>query len=191
MPTGYTYEITKRDVSFEEFVWTCAHGMGAFILSKDDGLDKPLPTEYKPSEYHKNGIEKAEKRIAEINKISDSELKKKLVSQQKKDKKDHEKELKKAEIELERVIELNKKINTWVLPTVEHSGFKSFMLGQLELQKGESAHSVIYHKKALSELKEIDLENYRKKELASATRDLEYHSEKWQAEQDRTKERND
>jgi len=191
MPTGYTHEITERDVSFEEFVWTCAHGIGAFIMSRDDSFDAPLPLEYKASEYHKEGIEEAEKRIAEINKISDSALKKKLVAQQKKDKKYHESELKKAEIELERVKVIIHGIIRWVLPTKEHKGFKDFMIEQISLQEGESKNSVEYHKKALAELKEINVENYRTQELADATRDLEYHKKHWQEEQDRTKERNE
>src|SRR5882762_3281786 len=48
MPTGYTSRLHDGEQTFEEFLWTCARGMGAFVTMRDAPLDAPLPDEFGP-----------------------------------------------------------------------------------------------------------------------------------------------
>lgn len=68
MPTGYTDALYEgEDVSFEQFVWRCARGMGALVTMRDDPPDTPIPMRFVPqTAYYDRELEAARAEVARI-----------------------------------------------------------------------------------------------------------------------------
>lgn len=74
MPTGYTADIAN-DISFEQFVWRCARGMGALIMMRDDPYDAPVPEEFKPSTYNAEALKEAQARLTALRSMTPEQVK--------------------------------------------------------------------------------------------------------------------
>ena len=75
MPTGYTYPVKENEnLSFDEFIWSCARAFGALMHMRDDSSDQEirLPEQ---SEYHKDRIKEAKERLARLEKMTLAEAK--------------------------------------------------------------------------------------------------------------------
>ena len=68
MPTGYTYAVADGTVSdLRTFALTCARGMGALIMMRDDPSDADIPKRFEAdTKYHDNAIATARQRLAEL-----------------------------------------------------------------------------------------------------------------------------
>lgn len=51
MPTGYTANVPDG-ITFEQFVWQCARGMGALVMMRDEPTGAPIPERFEPSDYN-------------------------------------------------------------------------------------------------------------------------------------------
>ena len=65
MPTGYTSKIAEGQ-TFEQFVWSCARGMGALITMRDEPMDAPIPERIESTSYHKENARQAQEEIARL-----------------------------------------------------------------------------------------------------------------------------
>lgn len=184
MPTGYTAKLMDKGQDFREFVLTCARGMGACIMQRDDPMDEP-PKKQKPSDYHIKALAEAKRLIADIQKMKPAarlaygeKLKQEAVDSAKKG---HAKEL----AEEARLQEMRKLVSAWTPPTTDHNGLKDFMLDQLRI----SSHGD-WMAKYVAEYEAKDAESYVIEKLSKAARDIEYHNEEYGKEVNRTNERN-
>lgn len=64
MPTGYTAGVADGTVTdLRTFALTCARGMGALILMRDDPIDAPIPERFEPSDYSSKKLAEATSRL--------------------------------------------------------------------------------------------------------------------------------
>jgi hypothetical protein len=133
MPTGYTAIIGEQDnLTFPEFVMTCARAFGACVEMREDPINKAIPDEFVPSDYHQKEIVNHEKRLSELKKMSI-----KLASVQSHE--EYESEISSHNSYLCKKAALKKKyqsmlsqVKKWQAPTADHLGLKNFMIEQIE-----------------------------------------------------------
>jgi hypothetical protein len=131
MATGYTATIAEG-ISFNDFALQCARSFGALILMRDDPMDKPIPKEFKPSDYHSKKIVEIMKELKLLESLPESEANKR-AEQDYQTALDVKKEgLKKANKLREKYLAMLVKVQGWTPPTSDHTELKKFMVEQIE-----------------------------------------------------------
>lgn len=185
MPTGYTAKLMEKGQDFRSFVLTCARGMGACIMQRDDPMDQP-PAKQKPSEYASKALKDAEKKLAKMKGMSAAkqrshgeDLRSDAVASAMQS---HHKALE-EESRLERMAA---QVRAWTPPTGDHKGLKDFMLEQIKI----SSHGD-WCAKYVEEAKAKTPEAYFAEAVSKTARDLNYYAEEHAKEVARTNERNE
>lgn len=74
MPTGYTAKVATGEITeLKDFALTCARGMGALIMMRDEPASAPIPERFEPSPYYKDEADKAEAELAKLMAMSEQE----------------------------------------------------------------------------------------------------------------------
>lgn len=187
MATGYTYDVRDGKVSdFAEFAMNCARAFVAGITMRDDSPDTPIPDEFVPdNSYHTKALADAETRLAKLREMTTKDREAAFI------------------VECSRVADQNEKfrveqnetrnrydnmlhwVRKWKPPTPDHKGLKDFMVDQLESSiKFDCEHDF--------RLKPPEsVETWYGSQVASATRDIEYHKNAMAEETKRCKERSE
>ena len=182
MPTGLTADIEKG-ISFNQFVLTCARAMGALISMRDEPMDAPIPTEFKPSDYYAKAIKKANKELGRYKSMTLEKAAKASATQHNKDLKYYEQSLKRKSSLQKKYEEMLAEVKKWTPPTKEHEEFKKFMIQQIET-------SIDYDCNYKSEKpKKISAKSWLSQRKKFAKRDLQYYTEEYKKEIERCKER--
>lgn len=184
MPTGYTAAlIEEKEISFEEFVLTCARAFGALIEMRDEPMNAKIPDEFHVSEYHTVELAKAKQRLNEFKSFTPEDYNKKAREKFEQDVVDYERRLEKNGFTHRRYSEMLIKIRNWKEPSPDHEELKKFMIEQIE----SSVKFDVYEpdKPVI-----ITGEEWANKELSSITWDIEYHTKKYQEEVERVASRN-
>lgn len=183
MPTGYTADIPNQ--TFEQFVIACARGMGACISMRDDPADAEIPERFEPSDYHAKALEKAQKRLEELNEMSAEDVA--LAAAADFDSRvDHY--IKRRDENRERIKAYRamlENVKAWEPPTDDHKEFKKFMVDQIE-------KSIEWDDMSDHDSTPVRLTGgqWKAEQIKSACRDISYHAEHHQLEIDRTESRN-
>jgi len=184
MPTGYTGSITD-DMTFREFAMLCARNFGACIMMRDEPMDKEIPEEFKPSQWHNERRELAEKEAVRLASLTDEEADAEAqadydreVERVKKWDREKERDRKKYDRMLAMVEE-------WEPPTPDHQSMKRFMRQQIvDTIKFDCSP---YHRDTPRRKPGgVWLSNA----LAKAEQDIEYHTKHQAEEDERTASRN-
>lgn len=126
MSTGYTFCIAVRDASFEEFVWTCARAMSPF-LPLHENCNASIP------DWHREGMEAAQKRLAEVEAWTDEEAERQADQIYREELACAERYYAEALEEDRRYEAMIARVVAWKCPTPDHVGLRNFMLHQLRL----------------------------------------------------------
>lgn len=185
MPTGYTAKLMEKGQDFRSFVLTCARGMGACVMQRDDPMDES-PQKQKPSDYHIKAIAEAEKRLAKLKAMSPAKQREygsdlraaELTRLQQSQISEREQEAR-----LER---MEAQVRAWQPPTKDHGGLRDFMLDQIKISKHGD-----WMAKYVREAEEKGADAYFVEDLSKAARDIDYPREEHDKEVARTNERND
>lgn len=183
MTTGYTQYIKEGNISFPEFAMKCARAFGALIEMRDDSLDAQIPNEIKPSEYHKEEMERMQKELDIANAMTLEEAKTKAAE-----------EFEDVVIRQRRYIIQNyilrrkyedmlHKVKMWQPPTSEHINIKMFMIGQIESSINFDCTYV--PEDPIEKSSEVWLKEHQEK----CHRDLDNHIKEWHEELKRSIER--
>ncbi len=130
MPTGYTYEVQSGKIaSLRDYALTCARGMGALIMMRDDPFDAPIPERFEPNtKYDDERIASAEATLAELRSLSTEECAARaLAEHQAAVERDEERKLKHV-AEAQRYTDMIAKVEAW---ECKADGLRDFMLSQL------------------------------------------------------------
>lgn len=65
MPTGYTANV-HDGITFEQFVWQCARGMGALVTMRDEPTGAPIPERFEPSDYNAKRLQEAKDELVRL-----------------------------------------------------------------------------------------------------------------------------
>lgn len=188
MPNGYTAAIEDRDVSFEEFVWTCARGMDALIMMRDDSLNTPIPKRFEPSDHYQKALQQDRMKLIAIEGMTPEEIKKQA-------KDDFDREMKSWQESIDRKSKLKlryermlAKVEEWQPPSKDHEGLKKLMIDQLK-QSIDWDCDDSYYQDNVPQLKTPAV--WKKEQMGSLQHDIEYHERQHKEEVERTEGRNE
>lgn len=174
MPTGYTYKVGEQDLSFEEFVWSCARAMTPFIHMRDDSSNAEIRMPTKSS-YHAEGLVKAQQELTELHKMSLEAAAALSLSEWESTQKTAREGIEKRNVMLNRYNKMLDQVKAWTPPTSDHDGMKRFMIEQLEdsikFDCGGSYYQEMLDKPKLSP------EEWLKNKIDDAKHDCKYHAE--------------
>lgn len=184
MPTGYT-EAVKDGISFEQFVWRCARGMGALITMRDAATDAPIPERFEPSDYHSKKLEEAKAALAELQALTPEQVEAKYQEEYAAACERHRQRQQESADLLQKYEAMLARVKEWRSPTPEHDGFKGFMLDQLR-QSISFDCDTSYDSPPL----QIGAAVWLEETIEKAKRDIAYHAKEHRAEVERTEARN-
>jgi len=183
MPTGYTSDIYNgKDVSFEDFVWTCARGMGALVMMRDEPMGAPIPDEFAPSSYHTEELEKARGRLAEVESWDYDTTNAEALRDYNERMVQHEQWVADKNRRREAYEQMLAQVKAWIPPTSNHDGLKKLMAEQLE-------RSVEFDCSAPEKPTVLSGFAYQENALEKAQRGIERHTEEHTKEVQRANER--
>lgn len=185
MPTGYTDKI-KDGITFEEFVLICARAFGATITMRDDPPDKPIPDEFKLSDYHPKELTKARRKFTKLNKIAIKEAEKLASKEYNCEQKRIAKCIKNDRKLMAQYREMLNQARAWVAPTSEHTELKKFMIQQIESSIDQD-NMEDYHIKNPAVL--LTGERWLQKQKESAQWSIDYHMKQFKKGVDKAKSR--
>lgn len=184
MPTGYTANV-KDGITFEQFVWQCARGMGALIMMRDEPAGTPVPERFEPCDYNKKRAQEATAELARLQSLTPAQGQAECEADYVKTERDKEARLDENKAQLAAYEAMLEKVKGWTPPTKDHEGFKDFMASQLS-ESISFDDSREYLKP--SEMPSPD--EWLATKIAKAQRDIEYHSKAYREEVERTEARN-
>lgn len=186
MPTGYTAKLMEHGQTFQEYALTCARAFGALILMRDDPLDKPIPEKFEPSDWNTKRLAEARAELQRLENMGGTEriafgnvMRADAIKR-------HRDWLAKELAENDRLIKMRKQVEAWKPPSPDHAEYKAFMLQQIEV----SMNSIDYIKKAIAEAEAKAPVHFYADAVARAARDIEYHTQEYVKEVERTEKRN-
>lgn len=186
MPTGYTDRI-KDDISFKEFVLSCARAFGALITMRDDSFDTPIPERFEPSDYHLKEQNKIKEEIEKVSKMD-------VIDARHEARKDYDREISYAKKRIDEMKGLKEKyqsmimkVRAWQPPTPDHIGLKEFMIEHIEKSIDWDCDIKYY---ANQKIRLVSGEKWLSEKMSSLTRDLQYHIDEYIKECERVESRN-
>lgn len=184
MATGYTSSIEKG-ITFKEFALQCARNFGACVEMRDDPMDAEIPDEFKPSDYHVKALKAAE---AELKKLQDmtEEDKVKAVEKRNADNIESNKRvIAQKEALLKKYQDMLSQVKRWEPPTPDHVNLKQFMQEQIETSINWDCDSS-YGKE---EAEPLTPGKWYAEQIEMAAHDITYHTEGYEKECERAKDR--
>ena len=184
MPTGYTAKLMSEGEDFRTFVLTCARAFGACIMQRDDPMDQP-PSKHEPSDYHCKALEDTRQTLTRLHGMTRAEqiaygnkLRSKSIA-------DARASSRKAQEEDARLKQMAALVLEWIPPSTDHQELKNFMLNQIKISKnGDWVANV-------SKVEDKTAEEYFADSVASAERNITYHTKEHAKELGRTNSRNE
>lgn len=185
MPTGYTAAI-ENGITFEQFALSCSRAFGALIEMRDEPLSAPIPEEFELPTYHKDALEGAQARLAELLAITPERAAEEAA-------REHEAKLESHRQAVEKKEQLEKKyramlddVAAWVPPSEDHKELKEFMIRQLfESIKFDCDTS--YLKEPLL----LPVAEWLERQIKACENDVAYHTDEQAKDVERTKTRNE
>ena len=181
MATGYTYQILNGSIkTFKEFALKCSE---AFIMEFRDGAKKYTPRV--PSPYHTDEMKAARAGIAELNQITDSELKIIEIAKLEESIRYAKEELSKKIANKKVLDKLLKESEAYKVPTHKHENLKNFMIEQLNMTIDNDCDSEFYESEIAlyqEKLKNLDMFVVRGNKINTLNEDYKYHQDRYDKE---------
>jgi len=188
MPTGYTANIEKG-ISFRQFILSCARGMGACIMQRDDpSID--IPKKCEPSDFHSKKIAEAEVTLEEIKSMSDDVANANAAEEYARQLESIESGIRKNNDLKGKYESMLAQVRSWNPPTTEHQGLKDFMVSQItESISFDCGGS--YYSDRIKKLQSLSAQEWKDKKIKRALHDLDYHQSNYNKELERCRTQNE
>jgi hypothetical protein len=179
MATGYTHPVVDGKVTeFPEFAMSCARAFGALIMMRDAPMDAKIPDEFAPSDYSAKKLAEAKANLKKLHSLSPAQVQRKADESYAVQLKAHLDYRARMRLENDRIDAMLKQVRSWRPPTSEHKGLKEFMVEQLTTSKHDM-------KWGSEEPVKRSAQVWLAAEIASAEREVAYHTKADQEEKDR------
>lgn len=184
MPTGYTEPVCEGKLTdLRTFTLRCARAFGAYIMMRDDDMDKlPTPNQVtENSDYCQKALAMAKQDLEEVKKLRGAHVQAKLDEEYEQALSSHlEAKNKAQEIKL-RLEDMIKKVQDWHPPSKEHYGLKEFMLGQLlETVRFDGTYDTPPPKKRTPAEYMAERREYAERQISYFTKELELEKQRSQ-----------
>lgn len=186
MPTGYTAAIEKG-IDFKTFAWSCARGMGALVMMRDEPADAPIPERFEPCNYHTEKIEEARARLAELDAMTLEDAAIRAKASFDEEVKHKEDGIAKADSLRRKYEAMLASVLAWRPPTTDHEGFKKFMLDQIWDSINFDCGTDYYERMTPRLLSPAE---WLAKAKTEAMKEIGYNAEEHEKEVERTEKRN-
>lgn len=188
MPSGYTVRIHDgKPTTFEQFVWSCARGMGALIMMRDDDWNAPIPERFEPGDYAQNKIREIEAQLVELQSLSQEQAE---IAAQADYEEAHQKWVNTREERLAlraRYEAMKTQVEAWTPPSSDHEGLKTFMISQLDQSIDfDTSFNSEFNKEPVQK----DGVTWVADQVSRLGRDLKYYVQSHEEELARTEARN-
>ena len=183
MPSGYTAPIYEgKDIEFPEFVMGCARAFGALIDLRDEPADAPIPDEITPSPYYQQNLDRARRRLAEVEAWSDERAAVEAARSNEEAVRDAIKANARSDALRGRYEAMLDQVEAWEPPTPEHEELKNFMASQIR--------DSIKHDCYETDIPEpVTAEEHKARELNYARQQVGYYEREMNAEAGRARGR--
>ena len=189
MPTGYTAYIEDGNITTgKDFLTLCCRNFGVCADMREDSLSKPIPEKIEPDTYYKQRYEDALIELERAKSLTNEAA----INRIKLDRKNREESIvehikKNEEIKV-KYLKIRNEVEKWVPPTSEHVGLKKFALEQIDMCVHDYTD---YYNKELERIHiEIMPEDYIKDNIAACEAAAQRAKANYEAEIQRTNERN-
>lgn len=174
MPTGYTADVKDGKIStLNEYAWLCTRAFGAMIHMRDDGHGEEI--RYRDaSSYHQEALAKATERLSKARAMTTSLAKARMDAKYDADMYEYEERLERLKKERERYEDMISQVEAWNPPTDNHVKLKDFMLSQLKKSLELDCDGMEKH---IEPPTKMSGREYIKKEIEQAKKDIEYHTQ--------------
>lgn len=195
MPTGYTAGIIDGEITtFEQFATQCTRAFGATFHMRDNPMDSPYEPRT-PSEYYVNSLQSQREKLEEMKTMTDEAIVQYFETLLNDNLEYHEKGLEKDKANLEKLNSILASAKSWVPPTEEHEGLRTFMIEQIESTikaDGDPSYHVNMIALIKQEMKDgIDPKVYREERIKEIEDRITYYEGEIQKELERCKSSND
>lgn len=178
MPSGYTAALYDGEQSFEDFVLGCAH---AFFY--DSSVKSALPETIEPSMWHEKALREARKHLGELAAMTDEEAQAAADAAYAHSQAEEAEYLATTTARAERYRAVLAQVERWQPPSEGHESLKAFMLQQLtESIEFDGPHPSLWPHPPR------DGTTWLNDEIAHAQRNVAYHTEEWNKDQERAAE---
>lgn len=189
MPSGYTQKVYEgKEITPEEYIWTCARAFGAFVLERDTPLSHEVKGEYEPSNFYLKQKQQAERELEEFKTKPLSELQAKLDKQYEERMQEAKKAIKEKMETKKRYIDMIEKVQAWEPPTEEHINLKEFSINQLK-ESMDFDCSTKYYEETLTKPKPL-ASDWKEEMIAHLESNISRYEKSYQEEVERTEQRN-
>lgn len=185
MPTGYTSAIADG-IDFNAFVMSCARGMGALIMMRDEPMNTPIPERFEPSDYHAKKIEEARATLARLEAMTQEEAAASAKAAFDEDVRRKEEGITKADSLRRKYEAMLARVREWKPPTQDHVGLQRFMAEQIQQSIDFDCGTDFYERMAP---RLMDPMEWLAKEQAGAMKEIGYHAAEYEKEVQRANER--
>jgi hypothetical protein len=185
MPSGYTAGVVDGKItSLRAFALSCARGMGACIMQRDDDM-REMPKKREAELYNVQALDAARERLGRFSAMSLKEANSLAAKKRKEAKADDLVSAERWKLERERYNHMLEKVKAW---EGAPEGLKEFMISQLR----ESIRFDCSDKPYTSSTNHIkDGKTYRNWEVDRAKRDVELRQQQLEHDVQRVKEQNE
>lgn len=183
MPTANTKAIIDG-ADFKEYALICARSFGALIHMRDEPFNAPI-TLPAVSDYHSNAISEATELLKFLDSASQKTLEAKAKEEHESDLKYYNESIQEAKDTAAKYNAIQEQAENWECPSVDHEDFKKFMISQIVDSRPWDCKSYAPKPEMLTG------EQWKKKMLEKATKDLAYHATELEKEQKRVQQRTD
>lgn len=185
MPTGYTAAVVDGKVTtLRDFALTCARGMGALIMMRDDPWDAPIPERFEPGDYYAKSLAEVQAELAALRAMHPTEWQAAADAEFAAAQKAKAEYLADKETQRARYDAMIAQVEPW---TGAPEGLKGFMLDQLYRGRDfDCPEDTSYWK----EPEQLTGEEWKAKREADLMQSGAKYAEEHQKEVDRTESRN-
>lgn len=134
MPTGYTAYIQDGKITTgKEFLKLCTRAFGIAIDLKEEPLDVPTPSCFKPNPYYEKVYKESLKSRDKTYHMTFEEAKEDMINKFNNNKESAERCLKDYKNEDKKYFKVREEVERWIPPTPEHENLKKFCLEQIDM----------------------------------------------------------
>mgnify|MGYP006907983849 CR=1 FL=1 len=134
MPTGYTAYIQDGKITTgKEFLKLCTRAFGIAVDLKEESLDVPTPSSFKPNLYYKEQYKKALDERDKVYNMTFEEVKEDIVSKFNNNRARAKECLNRYKVEDNKYLKVRREVEKWIPPTTDHMKLKKFCLEQIDM----------------------------------------------------------
>lgn len=181
MPTGYTADITEKNITFQQYAMNCARAFGALILMRDEPMDAPIPAKFEPDTHYVKCYKGAIAETARLSRMTPKQQDAFGAAKKAEAVKSAKEWLARAAADNAKYAAMREQVQAWEPPTQDHVELKSFMLQQIDISTSDTS----YAKQHVAECEASTPNSYYRSALDTQERNIKYYGEQLEKEKER------